>query len=449
MNYKINDIVNRAKQLADLENSNFISWKENNSLLNESYIKLYTESINHDDKTFLKTVNVNELEQIGNSESVSSFLLPEDFFMLGNVSTKTYNREILRKAKGESFNSDRYDLIGDKLYLYGNMKADTIILSYYPTPETLIMKAPEKVISLPEDYIYLDCNDNNFMGYKEKGNDKIDVIIYNIEKARIKTIELDAAHNVTFGLLGKKNFIIEIGNNTVKYDLVTDTEATITDIPGKVDGYLYYFNLSDTNVKYKKENSTGYIETTIPSVTVTGIANTNRPFTMYIKDGIEYTLIVSNTDNELYLIKDIEVPVKIADITDNIHYCFIGEDLYYVNDNIMKNNEVLLQNEKYWSFVGFNKCDVNTGYGLTVITEFDEYTVFSSYTDMSVTFPNNFYFEYVAFMLAIAYKTKQNADSSALTEQANRESFQFYNSLNKDINNNVRINNVYLNGGWN
>ena len=34
--YTTKDIVNRAKQLADLNNSDFISWNENINLLNEN-----------------------------------------------------------------------------------------------------------------------------------------------------------------------------------------------------------------------------------------------------------------------------------------------------------------------------------------------------------------------------------------------------------------------------
>ena len=57
--YTTKDIVNRATQLADLENSDFISWNENINLLNESWQKIYQQLIDNGDKTFIK-----ELKQL-------------------------------------------------------------------------------------------------------------------------------------------------------------------------------------------------------------------------------------------------------------------------------------------------------------------------------------------------------------------------------------------------
>lgn len=37
MKYNISDIVKAAKQIADIENSDFISWNENIRLLNEAW----------------------------------------------------------------------------------------------------------------------------------------------------------------------------------------------------------------------------------------------------------------------------------------------------------------------------------------------------------------------------------------------------------------------------
>jgi hypothetical protein len=38
---KTSDLFRRAKQLADLEGSNFISWNEAENCINEAYIGLY------------------------------------------------------------------------------------------------------------------------------------------------------------------------------------------------------------------------------------------------------------------------------------------------------------------------------------------------------------------------------------------------------------------------
>lgn len=79
MKKNVKDIINRAKELADLQNSDFIGWKENVSLLNEAYNKLYTELINHKDKYFIKEVNTDNLELIETKENEVIYKLPEDF----------------------------------------------------------------------------------------------------------------------------------------------------------------------------------------------------------------------------------------------------------------------------------------------------------------------------------------------------------------------------------
>ena len=45
-NYKVSDLFRRAKQLADLEGSDFISWNEAINCINESYVGLYEKLIN-------------------------------------------------------------------------------------------------------------------------------------------------------------------------------------------------------------------------------------------------------------------------------------------------------------------------------------------------------------------------------------------------------------------
>ena len=46
MKYNIADIVKAAKQIADLENSDFISWNEKMLLLNEAWTAVHQKLIN-------------------------------------------------------------------------------------------------------------------------------------------------------------------------------------------------------------------------------------------------------------------------------------------------------------------------------------------------------------------------------------------------------------------
>ena len=58
--YTSSDIIKRATQIADLENSDFISFNEKIALLNESYVALYQKLINKGDNALLRYINTNK-----------------------------------------------------------------------------------------------------------------------------------------------------------------------------------------------------------------------------------------------------------------------------------------------------------------------------------------------------------------------------------------------------
>jgi hypothetical protein len=53
--YNAKDLIEQAQMLGDLQNSDFISWKENMMFLDNAWSELYQQIINHGDKGFIKT----------------------------------------------------------------------------------------------------------------------------------------------------------------------------------------------------------------------------------------------------------------------------------------------------------------------------------------------------------------------------------------------------------
>lgn len=128
MTKKIEDIVERAKQVADLQNSNYISDKEIEFLLNESYDKVYADLINIGDRYFLKTF-------VGSGHDIA---LPEDFMVLNAVIVKDI--PLLRKPNNINANSNYggyYDLNQDHIHLLGSTLGPATI-EYYPVPEQIV-----------------------------------------------------------------------------------------------------------------------------------------------------------------------------------------------------------------------------------------------------------------------------------------------------------------------
>lgn len=128
--YTSSDIIKRATQLADLENSDFISFSEKIALLNESYTKLYQTLVNKGDNNFIRLIKTrNDVIQ-----------LPPDFWQLKSV---TLNREgnlipILRRPANQSLQKLSYELLNNVLKIYGSANYGAEInVEYYPAPKTL------------------------------------------------------------------------------------------------------------------------------------------------------------------------------------------------------------------------------------------------------------------------------------------------------------------------
>ena len=64
MKYNISDIVKAAKQIADLENSDFISWNENIRLLNEAWTAVHQKLINKGDFTFVNEMDIGKEQEL-------------------------------------------------------------------------------------------------------------------------------------------------------------------------------------------------------------------------------------------------------------------------------------------------------------------------------------------------------------------------------------------------
>ena len=159
--YSTKDIVNRAKQLADLENSDFISWNENMNLLNESWQRIYQELIDNGDNTFVREFETTASNKIK---------LPCDFYQLYSVELVPSCRQVLRKAKSESEYSLTYDIENEYLILYGTV-SEKVRVKYIPVPETLTLKNVTKDIQsdfhkLFEDTdTFIDCYNNKYLIY--------------------------------------------------------------------------------------------------------------------------------------------------------------------------------------------------------------------------------------------------------------------------------------------
>ena len=444
--YTTSDIIKRAQELADLQNSDFITWAENMHLLDESYKKLYQEAINANDKYYIQTITVNDLTVAERRDKEVRYYLPEDFYQLQSLIISGSSEVVLKKALTESNSSMRYDIINNTLILYGGVESKNLIINYYPVPKTLTIKAPEVQVSIPG--IELDCLKTKYLIYREE-EANFTFFILNIETGEEKEL-FSVANSIEIkcGLLGNRAAAFRIGYALKVFDLVKNQLSSFSDLYfiGKKDSALFlcmrdqeggkgYFIFKETNLSIHYD----FIET---PVDITDLIH-DSAFTFDESGNIYYV----QGDKLCYINRDGITETEIR-VTDPFHFQLINGDIWSVNSSIQKNGEDFIKDDDFAHFIGVNKVDYDTGYGVSVTSlDDDKVHIMSCFRDTILNFPNNFYFSYLSYMLAIAYKVKQNADATALMTRAGEEAAQFYDSLTRDTAENFRIQNVYSSGG--
>lgn len=469
--YTTKDIVNRAKQLADLNNSDFISWNENINLLNENWQKIYQQLIDNGDKTFIK-----EFETV----SLNKIKLPCDFYQLFSVELIPSCRQILRKAKSEPESSLTYDIENDYLILYGTV-SEKVRIKYIPTPQTLTLQNETKDINADfssvyssvlenEELKFMDCYKNKYLFLKKtNGTNICNLYIFNKDTNEIKKITNDFSYEITYAVIGYKNIVYFISRNeNNKYSIYSIKNNIVTVELGA-------FQTSPSLLKRDKDVGAVYIENNRMNIFV----NNNRPlfpnidnldvvlsegigtFMSFTNDYISLLLPIVNEKLEnkwIQLDVDLTTTPYVAIKTTpfegldfgyshtykrysnviNGKVCISTKDMFYVDGYGLFNNDE-------YEVIGVNELNNDEGYGISIIDTYNTNHVLlhSHFVDTLLVYPNNIYFNFMAILLAISYKIKQNADVTVLSTKYGEMEAQYFDSLSRDVNNVVRITNVY------
>lgn len=468
--YTTKDIVNRAKQLADLNNSDFISWNENVNLLNENWQKIYQQLIDNGDKTFIK-----EFETV----SLNKIKLPCDFYQLFSVELIPSCRQILRKAKSEPESSLTYDIENDYLILYGTV-SEKIRIKYIPIPQTLTLQNETKDIDSDfssvyssvlenEELKFMDCYKNKYLFLKKtNGTDICNLYIFNKDTNEIKKITNDFSYEITYAVIGYKNIVYFISRNENKYSIYSIKNNTLT-------AELSNSPTSPSLLKRDKDVGAVYIENKRMNIFV----NDNKPlfpqidnldvvlsegigtFMSFTNDYISLLLPIVNEKSEnkwIQLDVDLTTTPYVATKTTPFEGLDFGYENTYKRYSNVINGKVcistknmfyvdgygLFNNDEY-EVIGINELNNDEGYGISIIDTYNTNHVLlhSHFVDTLLLYPNNIYFNFMAILLAISYKIKQNADVTVLSTKYGEMEAQYFDSLSRDVNNVVRITNVY------
>ena len=424
-NMKTSDLFKRAKQLADLEGSDFISWNEAISCINESNVGLYEKLINMGDNSFVKSYRTTKEEE----------KLPIDFwqlkgvFLWNNGNLQTINR----RADNNGTHHLSYELRNGKLYLFG--RPNDVLVEYFPKPEKLFFKPHDVAISLDTTKEYLDCHKHTFL-YKDTDESENETLsIIDLDGIKTSKNFLQIAHTDIVSAYITENFVFIITENDMTiYDIMSGYSATVTGyVPlitesGKefvidTEGVIKYFHIGNSSISTSEVNVAEIIA------------------------GGEFYVCDDNFTDFFYILDDDVMHNGEATNAGAVKKIIYSEkSCYALGDtgfaSINENDAITLIENSTGLNVGFIGIDERTGYGYCT-KKFGAYYVCPYCEDTPLNYPNSTYFQIISYILAIDFKSKQGADITLLQNQLDMISQTFEETLGSDAFQFPRMGNVY------
>ena len=465
--YNASDVIKKAKQLADLENSDFISWNESITLLNDAYQNIYQKSINKGNNDFVRVIQTSE----------KCINLPRDFYQLKALTLKQdrFNTPIMRRPQNGSFDDLSYDIYNNTLLVNG-YSSGTIILEYYPTPLTLTLPNKDEVIDLPigSDETLVGAYKNVYFVRRTDKEDstkplynKTYIVAINrdtgeeakVAEQSIYSEEYAVSENILFSI---GDYVLftgihhdSAGSGTYKdFDCIiglniVDFSVNVQDRKDKYDNYLALgFNFyDDTECDLFISSNRVYSATIYGNyydISNNGVVVPAKALITILSKDMKHAFSLDSENLNLYLDgKQVSSIGKVMHVMGDSVYLQSNNKNYCTMLNISTNEKTSLiapSKKPIWGTVGFDK---QTGYGYYYLLGDNKIVIHSFLEDTELNFPNNMFFNYLAYSLALSFKVKQGSDISTFMPLLETAENTFYDSLTKDDWSFTRITNVY------
>ena len=399
--YRASGIIKRAEQIADLENSDFISENEKLTLLNEAFQILYQKVINTNDRFFIQEVTVED-----------GMELPYDFYQLSNLYVKRTHQAITKRNNVQTVG---YEIKNNNIYLSEEYHNAEIIMEYIPCPPTIELKENTK--------------DSPFTAEPLAANNKIYVTVSENALLEVRYIGSDNIIKTDIGYEPTKEYSIfnngilyTLENVNTFYDFKKQKSVTLQDVPVILEDTLYLYN--NGNISDTDKNTTGYI-----------INIEKDPDCKIIYTDLELTYQLCGNK---YIINDLD-PIACSELKLK---AFMNGEVVAMN----KANKIIKLGVE-GEIVIYTKeeavCLVSDKYALTrnifAVADYLEGLM----DDTLLDFQNNLFYTVLAYQLAISFKIKQSADTTQLAALYNQAETQFFDSISRDNNASYQINDVY------
>lgn len=437
MTYKASEIVRKAKNLADISNSDYISYEEDEQYLQTAWKAVYQALINKGDKQFIREA------RLGSGSGYSGYTeyeIPFDLYQICSINDKMSGREITRHASTESINSGTYDIVNNRIRLYG-YSGNNLVLTYWVKP--LYLSFPNrpieiedlggKVISTASNSILLD-----------------DGTVYNLlTKETIATLTLPEVEDYTAKYYLGNGHVLALFQNAGDYKIKVinfkgNLLTEIDDLVNPVVLYDAYYNLNyaiwnEADTEYVIYNFFGDLVRTTKDHPLMIIDSERTLSTTYDSVLNKNYWIIEADKTELFKVEMTTaeananyLPFPSPDF-DSYKAFFYNGNLYLIrDDNTLWIEELQLPTAKKL---------LPVKYGI-IGTNGNELTLYSGIPDTDLNFPNELLFEVLSADLALSYAMKQNADTGSLDNLYKAYYNRFMDSLSQ-AGSYTRIKNIY------
>lgn len=396
LKYTCKTLIERAKALADLKNSDFLDFGELFHYTNDAYRTVYQDTLNAGDQNYVETYR---LEGAGSRV----YDLPKDLYQVLGVFTDN-GTCLNRKDYRTSVDDPGYSIENGKLYL--SKVAGSVILKYFPVPETITYKAEPFEAEIPAENTILSSFGDKIID--NKGH------IYDIKLGTYANEELEST--LTDAILGAYSYV----SNGTLYDF-DHNELTLGNFLLDEDG----------NFIPKSDNFD------------LGVCSIDEGVVFLYKNS---SLILYKDD------KEVELDSDLSNVKQLRYVYFDGMDAVVVvfNDTTTP-ARIYFENGAFASLDSRNafllKTDTTTGYGF-LTKKGNKYFIEGWLPDTKIDYPNNIFFSMVAYKLAMSFRIKQNADITLLRAEYDNLKKTYGSSLSVDGQSYPTIRNFYQNQGW-
>lgn len=414
------EIIKRARSLADLTNSNFITWDDEVSSLWESWKDIYSKITDSSDDYFISSIILNTNTAIKLGDSEYELTIP-DIYKIRFVNYWDNGRWVSMdkfntNQRNRSLSSPRYRWRGSKLWIVSSSFGlpSQIRIDYYPSP--VKPSVPEMSYNYCSTYTLAQ---------------KVDISSPSFTRTTVNTMTepVDYMFYIYNNDIYVESTVLQ--SKTALWTTGTNISNLIYDL-----GYLYWL---DGTSLYR--SVTDMASTLTPVLLTTGITNftigTNKitystateTYEMN-KNGTGSTLLyaypISNRYVNYYTISNILYKDGVSTGLSAIKLWYDGTNLYRLDSaNVLYKEDEILQ-------LSVTKIGTGSDNFIPIITDKLAVQALSTLDNTKFDYPVNEANEIMAYQSAIDYKRKQNGDTTALIGRLQEIWDRFMDVLKRD-----------------